>query len=62
MDEAAKLELGHQVDLYQFYIGSYIKGLAFYIAVTGALLKFALDEMQYRRVFTSAGLLVSMAA
>jgi len=37
-------ELDHQISLYQFYIGCYIKGLISYMVVDGALLKFALDE------------------
>jgi len=61
VDEAAKVELEHRVNLYQFYIGTYTKGIAFFLAITGALLKFALDSEQYRSVFSWAGLLCNAA-
>jgi len=55
-------ELDHQISLYQFYIGCYIKGLISYMVVDGALLKFALDERNFRYIFSIAALLVSITA
>ena len=59
MNEEAKVELEHRVSLYQFYIGTYTKGIAFFLAITGALLKFALDSAEYRVIFAAAGLICS---
>ena len=61
MNESAKLELEQRVRLYEFHVGAYIKGIAFYLAITGVLLKFAVDTVQYRTVFAAAGLLCSFA-
>jgi len=61
MNEEAKAELEHRVSLYQFYIGSYTKGIAFFLAITGALLKFAVDSTEYRSVFAVVGLLCNAA-
>jgi len=57
MDETAKIELEHRVKLYQFYLGCYIKGIAFFLAITAALLKFALDSTKHSRIFSWAGIL-----
>lgn len=61
IDESAKIELEHRVALYQFHLGSYIKGVAFFLAITGALLKFGLDSELYRAVFSWAGLMCNFA-
>ena len=61
MDDASKTELDHQVTLYQFYLGTYTKGIALFLAITGALLKFALDSKEYRQVFGMAGLASAIA-
>ena len=61
MRDAARFELEKRVDLYQFYLGAYLKGIAFYLAITGALLKFAIDNDTYRNIFGYAGILVSLA-
>jgi len=62
MNERAKFELEQRVDLYQFYLSSYMKGLAFFLAITGVLLKFAVDNREYRSIFSWAGILCSLAA
>lgn len=51
MDEPSKFELVQRVRLYQFYIDCYIKGIAFFLAITAALLKFAMDDKSNRTVF-----------
>jgi hypothetical protein len=56
MDESAKLELEHRVRLYQFYIDCYIKGMAFFLGITAALLKFAVDSIPYRNIFAVAAI------
>jgi hypothetical protein len=61
INESAKLELEQRVKLYEFYVGAYIKGIAFYLAITGVLLKFAMDCDRYRGVFSAVGLLCSFA-
>jgi hypothetical protein len=61
MEETAKTELENQVTLYQFYVSTYTKGIALYLAITGALLKFAIDSKEYRQVFGAAGLLSAIA-
>lgn len=61
MEETSKIELENQVTLYQFYVATYTKGLALFLAITGALLKFALDSKEHRQVFGTAGLLSAIA-
>lgn len=61
MNEVAKLELDHQVILYQFYVATYTKGIALFLAITGALLKFALDSAEHRSIFATAGIVCSVA-
>jgi hypothetical protein len=61
MSSPAEIELGHKVDLYQFYISAYTKGIAFFLAITGALLKFAVDSDDYRQLFSLAGLACNAA-
>jgi dihydrodipicolinate synthase/N-acetylneuraminate lyase len=60
MDEAAKLELEHRAKLYQFYVDCYIKGIAFFLGITAALLKFAIDSADHRATFSVAGILCSL--
>jgi hypothetical protein len=57
MDESAKFELEQKVDLYKFYLSSYLKGIAFFLAIIGALLKFSVDSVAYRGVFSAAGVI-----
>lgn len=54
--DLAKLELKTHTELYQFYINCYLKGAAVFLAIMGALFKFALDPTPHRRVFAVAGL------
>jgi hypothetical protein len=61
MDEAARIELDHRVSLYQFYVATYTKGIALFLAVVGALLKFALDSKDHRAIFATAGLACTLA-
>jgi hypothetical protein len=61
MKESDKIELEHRVNLYQFYIDQYTKGIAFFLAITGALLKFAIDSKNYRTIFSAIGILCSLA-
>ena len=60
MDESAKLELEHRVRLYQFYLDCYIKGIAFFLGITAALLKFAVESSLSRATFSLAGVLCSL--
>ena len=60
MDGNVKFQIEHDTDLYKFYITNYLKVIAFYIAINGALLKFAVDSAQYRSVFCLAALLYSL--
>ena len=61
MAESARVELELRVRLYEFYVGSYIKGIAFYLGITGILLKFAVDSENYRSTFCAAGILCAVA-
>lgn len=61
MNENAKIELAHRVGLYQFYISQYTRGIAFFLAITGVLLKFAIDSQQYRFIFSLIGVICSLA-
>lgn len=58
----ASLELEQQVALYQFYLSAYLKGIAFYLAISGALGKFAADSESYRSELVWLGVLSSLAA
>jgi len=60
MDNNTKFQIEQDTDLYKFYITSYLKAIAFYIAINGVLLKFAVDSTQYRSVFCLAALLYSL--
>jgi hypothetical protein len=61
MDESDKFELEQRLRLYQFYIDCYIKGIAFFLAITAALLKFAVDAKSYRTVFAVAAIMCTVA-
>ncbi len=52
----ARLELELQVGLYKFYLDCYLKGIALFLAIAGALLKFAVDSPHGGRIFAYAGL------
>lgn len=56
MDESAKFELELRFKLYELYVNSFIKGIALFLAINGALLKFALDSVRYRSVFSLAAI------
>ena len=61
--EGAKLSLAQRVGLYQFFVTSYMQGIAFFLTITGVLLKFALErETNHRAVFVIAGLAFLLAA
>lgn len=49
--------------LYQFYIDCYIKGIAFFLGITAALLKFALDSDSagHRTIFALAAITCTVA-
>src|SRR5688572_8270838 len=61
MDESAKTELEHHVRLYQFHVDCYIKGIAFFLAITAALLKIAVDSQTFRVPFAIGALLCTVA-
>ncbi|MDZ4287355.1 MAG: hypothetical protein U0984_05325 [Prosthecobacter sp.] len=61
MDESSKFELEQRVRLYQFYVDCYIKGIAFFLAITAALLKFAMDSKPYRTVFAVAAIICTLS-
>ena len=61
MEETSKIDLDNQVTLYKFYVGTYTKGVALFLAITGVLLKFALDSKEHHQVFGSAGLISTIA-
>lgn len=62
MENNETFELKQLLSLYEFYISSYIKGLAFYITITGALIKFSLEAevISNRIIFSIAGLTVNL--
>ena len=59
--EAAKLDLQNHVTLYQFYVGAYIKGIAFFLAINAVLFKFALDDKPDRLLFSLVALGAGLA-
>lgn len=61
VNEAAKVELEHRVALYQFYLNSYIRGIAFFLAINAVLFKFAIDDQLHRRMFSILALLCGLA-
>ena len=61
MDESSKFELEQRVRLYQFYIDCYTKGIAFFLSIMTALLKFAVDSKLYRPVFARAAIISTLA-
>jgi hypothetical protein len=60
-DEAARLELDHRITLYQFHVGSYIRGIAFFLAINAVLFKFALDDKVQRTLYSIIALLCCLA-
>jgi len=55
MDESAKLELEHRVNLYKFLLDLCVKGILFFLAVLGVSVKLALDDKQHRKAFVVMG-------
>ena len=58
---AAKLDLENQVALYQFHVGSYTKGIAFFLAINAVLFKFALDDESRRLLYSIVAILCGAA-
>lgn len=61
ISESAKLEYERQVELYQFHVGAYIRGIAFFLAINALLLKFAIDDLVNRTMFAIFALSCGLA-
>ena len=61
LNDPARQELDHQVQLYQFHVGSYIRGIAFFLAINAVLMKFALDDKSQRLLYSVVAMLCALA-
>lgn len=61
MNEKSKFELERLYDSYKFYIELITKGIWFSLFIDGALLKFAIDDLENKRYFALAGILFYFA-
>ena len=61
MAEKDEIELEHRVDLYKFYIDSYMKGILLFLGFAAILFKSAFDTPDYRTLFAGFGIACSVA-
>ena len=61
LHDPAGQELDHQVQLYQFHVGSYIRGIAFFLAINAVLMKFALDDKSQRLLYSVVAMLCALS-
>jgi hypothetical protein len=55
IESASLFEIDQNRRLYEFYLGWYLKGTVFFVALAAALAKLALDSGFHRRTFLAAG-------
>ena len=62
MDERIKYELDQKIEVHHNYFSNALKLMAFFLAIMGALLKFAIESPKYSDVFCIAGAVISAIA
>jgi len=60
IESASLFEIDQNRQLYEFYFGWYVKGMAVFVVLAGVLAKLAVDSRFHRRTFIAAGAVWSL--